>query len=394
MLKLGQAVGVCGRLSDLSFIGRHRSLIAPRLRVWSVSVLRHKSTCPQEHTDVGTHHREQKIEMRETKRHQTAPQKEKKYAPNIQVAMDAALGNASGGALGSKFDAFVDELLADCTKSDIANFMRIAGKRSRNNTALHMIRRLPDIATKLDSMASSVWSYREISFTIYGLQCCRESDDGYLMIMLTMSKIATWTAKRGEMIQSQNLSMLLYGLRSNKFKQRESKKMLSCLHKIAVNCKETLNGQAVGNALYGLQGMSSDDEDVRSLIRALSGQVERCSEPLRAQHVGNALYGLQGMSSDNEDVRSLVRVLSGQVERCSEPLRAQEVGNALYGLQGMSSDNEDVRSLVRALSGQVERCSEPLNAQAVGNALYGLQGMSSDNADVRSLIRMLSSKVQ
>ena len=102
------------------------------------------------------------------------------------------------------------------------------------------------------------------------------------------------------MIQSQNLSMLLYGLRSNKFKQTESKKLLSCLHEIAVNCKEPLSAQAVGNALYGLQGMSSDDADVRSLVRALSGQVQRCSEPLSAQAVGNALHGLQGMSSDDE----------------------------------------------------------------------------------------------
>ena len=296
MLKLGQTVGVRGRLSDLSF----SALTAPRLRIWSVSVLRNKTTNSLEQIDVGTHHGKMNIEMSETKRHHTASHKQKKYSPSIQVAMDAAFGKASGGALGFKFDAFVDELLADCSKSDISNFIRIAGKRSRNNTALHMIRRLPDISRKLDSMASSVWSYREISNIIYGLQCCRESDDGYLAIMSTMSKIATRTAMRGEMIQSQSLSMLLYGLRSNKFKRTESRELLSSLHKIAVKCKEPLDAQAVGNALYGLQGMSSDDADVRSLVRALSGQVQRCSEPLSAQNVGNALYGLQGMSSSDE----------------------------------------------------------------------------------------------
>ena len=300
MLKLGQAVDVCGRLRDLSFIRSHRSLIAPGLRIWSVSVLRNKTTNSLDQIDVGTHHGKEKIEMSDLKRYQTASQKRNKYAPNLQVAMDAAFGNASGGELGCKFDAFVDELLADCSKSVFANFMRIAGKRSRNNTALLMIRRLPDLSRKLDSMVSSVWSYREISNIIYGLQCCRESDDGYLTIMLTMSEIANRTASRGEMIQSQNLSMLLYGLRSNKFKQTESKKLLSCLHKIAVSCKEPLSAQAVANALYGLQGMSSDDADVRSLVRALSGQVQRCSEPLDAQAVGNALYGLQGMSSSDE----------------------------------------------------------------------------------------------
>ena len=248
MLRLGQTVGVCGRLSDLSFIGSHRSLIGPGLRLWSVSMLRYKTTNSLELINVGTHHVKERIVLSQTMRYQTASQKKKKYAPNIQAAMDAAFGNASGGALGCKFDAFVDELLADCSKEDIANFMRIAGKRSRNNTALHMIRRLPDISRKLDSMVSSVWRYREISFIIYGLQCCRESDDGYLAIMLTMSKIATMTAMRGEMVHSQTLSMLLFGLRSNKFEQAESKNLLSCLHKIAVSCKEPLSAQNVGNA--------------------------------------------------------------------------------------------------------------------------------------------------
>ena len=302
MLKVGQTVGVCGRLrsSGLSFIGRHRSLIAPRFGMWSVSLLRYNATKCPEQMNGGMHHGVGKIKTSETKRYQTASQNMQKNPRNVQVAMDAAFGNASGGALGNKFDAFVDELLVDCSRLDIANFMRIAGKRSRNNTALHMIRRLPDISRKLDSMVSSVWRYREISFIIYGLQCCKESDDGYLTIMLTLSKIATRTAMRGEMIQSQNLSMLLYGLRSNKFKQTESRELLTCLHKIAVNCKEPLSAQHVGNALYGLQGMSSDDADVRSLVRALSGQVARCREPLSAQAVGNALYGLQGISGYDE----------------------------------------------------------------------------------------------
>ena len=173
MLKLGKTVvGVCGRLrsSDLSLIGRHRTLIAPRFGIWSVSLQRNNTTKCLELMDVGMHHVVGKVKTSDTKRYQTASQNIKKYVPNIQVAMDAAFGNASGGELGSKFDAFVDELLVDCSKSDIANFMRIAGKRSRNNMALHMIRRLPDLSRRLDSMVSSVWSYREISNIIYGLQ--------------------------------------------------------------------------------------------------------------------------------------------------------------------------------------------------------------------------------
>ena len=257
-----------------------------------------------------------------------------------------------------------------------------------------MMRRLPDIAVKLDLLASSEWRFMDISFVIYGLQSCKESDVGYLSILSTMSKIATKAVTQREIISCQNLSMIMYGLKNNKFQRKESREMLSCLHTIVERCLQTLSAQAVGNILYALQGMSSDDADVQLLLRALSPQVALCEERLGAQEVGNALYGLQGMSSDQADVQSLLRALPPLVQKCKEPLDAQAIGNALYGLQCMSSDDADVRLLLRALSPHIEWCTEPLGAQAVGNALYGLQGMSSKDSDVRSLLRALSPHVQ
>jgi hypothetical protein len=93
--------------------------------------------------------------------------------------MDAAFGDTSGAALGAKFDVFVDDFLPKCSKFDIASFIRIGGKKSRNNTSSHMTRRLPDIVRKLDSIASSTWKYKDIAFIKYGLQSCKESNDGY-----------------------------------------------------------------------------------------------------------------------------------------------------------------------------------------------------------------------
>jgi hypothetical protein len=204
-------------------------------------------------------HGDVKIKMGETKRPQMASQGRARYGQNknIQAVMDAAFGSTSGGALGAKFDAFVDDFLPKCSIFDIADFTRIAGKKSKNKMPFHMIRRLPDIASKLESMVSARWNYKEIAFIMYGLQSCKESDDGYLTIMSTMSKIVTRTAERDEAILDQGLSMILYGLQSNKFEQKESREMLSCLHKIAIKCQEPLSAQAVGNALYGLQGMSA-----------------------------------------------------------------------------------------------------------------------------------------
>ena len=349
---------------------------------------------------------------------------------DVQLKMNAAFANGEMGELGTKFDTYLDELLSNCTIADVTNFVRISGKRSNNDLSLHMMRRLPDIAGKLKSLESSEWMFMDVSFIIYGLQLCCESDDGYLSILSTMSRILTRIVKRRDVINSQNLSMIIYGLKKSKYDQRESKEMLSCLHRVVERCMQPLTAQAVGNILYGMRGMSSDDEDVQSLIRALTPQIKLCKGHLGAQEVGNALFGLQGMKSTDISVKALLKALSPLVERCKEPLDSQAVGNALYGfqkmrsesiavqsllealtphlnncddllkassvsdalygLQCMTSEKVAVQSLLQALSLQVQRCREPLNSTHVSNALYGLQGMSSDFAEVRSLLRALS----
>ena len=299
MWKQCQIVSRLWLLSTVSIIQEQRSLAVPRMRRWSVSLLRRQARSGPLPTDVGFFGRVKKIST--CQQPSTSPRGPKKLGSPSREAIDALFADTAGGALGAKFDAVVDKVLPGCSIVEIANFVRIAGKKSRDNTASHMMRRLPDIASNLDLLASSAWKYKEISFILYGLQSCKESNDGYLRIMMTMSRIAVSTVLRKESISSQNLSMILYGLRSNKFKHKESKEMLSCLPRIVEKCTEPLNAQAVGNALYGLQGMSSDNADVRSLVRVLVGQVERCREPLDAQTVGNALYGFQGMFSSLVD---------------------------------------------------------------------------------------------
>ena len=62
---------------------------------------------------------------------------------------------------------------------------------------------------------------------IYGLQCLREKDAGYLDILTTMSKIADTTMKDHGAISAQNMSMMLYGLQENRFMEPESKHFLT-----------------------------------------------------------------------------------------------------------------------------------------------------------------------
>ena len=388
MLKLCQTVGASRLLNNLYFVLQSRSLGASRKWTPSSNAPSSRPPITLEQTNIGD-----KTPFT-SRRPQRAFVKPAKYGSDIKYRMDVEFAFSSMHELGAKYDAFLDELLHTRDISDFTNFLRVSGKRSRNDLSMHMMRRLPDIAVKLDLLASSEWRFMDISFVIYGLQSCKESDVGYLSILSTMSKIATKAVTQREIISCQNLSMIMYGLKNNKFQRKESREMLSCLHTIVERCLQTLSAQAVGNILYALQGMSSDDADVQLLLRALSPQVALCEERLGAQEVGNALYGLQGMSSDQADVQSLLRALPPLVQKCKEPLDAQAIGNALYGLQCMSSDDADVRLLLRALSPHIEWCTEPLGAQAVGNALYGLQGMSSKDSDVRSLLRALSPHVQ
>ena len=69
-----QALGVYGRLTDQSFNLSYRFLIAPRLRPWSLSLLRNRTTSSLEQVDTVMRHGDVKIKMGETKRPQIASQ--------------------------------------------------------------------------------------------------------------------------------------------------------------------------------------------------------------------------------------------------------------------------------------------------------------------------------
>ena len=107
-----------------------------------------------EHKDVGSYYGN--FVLTGTRQQPISPQAPIRRGLTCRGAIHALFANAAGDAFGTEFDTFVDELLPDCSIEEIANFVRVAGKKSRDNTALHMMRRLPDIASKLDSLASDL----------------------------------------------------------------------------------------------------------------------------------------------------------------------------------------------------------------------------------------------
>ena len=134
-----QIVSLFWLLSAMSFIQKHRSLAAPRLRRWSVSVLHSQARSGSEPTDIGFYGSVEKTGTRQQP--PTSSRAPNKRGSRSRDAIDTSFADTGGNTFSAKFDAVVDEILPGCNSAVITNFVRIAGKKSRDNTVSHMIRR-------------------------------------------------------------------------------------------------------------------------------------------------------------------------------------------------------------------------------------------------------------
>jgi hypothetical protein len=213
-----------------------------------------------------------------------------------QIEIDAIFNDRHLETVNNRFDSFIAEKLSKCSIPDIARFIRLSGNKMNKSLSKRLRRHLPAIALQLHSMSHVPWKMMHISFVIYGLQCFQETDDGYLDILATMSKLATKTLDKDEKarLDPRDISMLLQGLQNNRCAEEESRELVLCIARMLRSSPESFEGQAIGNALYGLQNMNSDSAEVLSLIAALTPKVEGCQKPFGALDIGPALYGLRG----------------------------------------------------------------------------------------------------
>ena len=61
------------------------------------------------------------------------------------------------GGKSSDIDLFVNDWLPECTAAEVSNFMRIAGKKSRVKSHLHLKRHLPTIASRIEDLSLVSW---------------------------------------------------------------------------------------------------------------------------------------------------------------------------------------------------------------------------------------------
>ena len=292
------------------------------------------------------------------------------------------------------FDLHIEENFKKCDPRDIANLLRLSGKKSRVNTHLILRKHLPAIAIRVEELACVPWLYMEIAFVIYGLQCFDEETLGYLSILASMAKVIRCALNGSDTLTSQSLSMLLFGLQKNVCNESQSLQLLAGVTEMIAQCDEKPCAQAVGNALYGMQGMSSERSEVRQLLSALIPYISSCEDTLKPQHIGNALYGMQRMDSSIREVRDMILALLPKINSCQIPLRPQHVGNALYGMQSMRSDSDEACAMLSTLLPKIKSCQENLTSQEIGMALYGMQGMKSNRYAVCAILMALVPKIE
>ena len=312
--------------------------------------------------------------------------------PDWQKELRVVIGTGAEIVSARAFNDYITSRLPECSIDGLSDIFRILGKKAKTKNYLVLKRHLPALATRLGRMQSS-WRLKEISLIVYGLQCFRESDKGYLDILRIVSTFMKQKLHEAVVIYPGSLSMMCLGLQSNKFKRNESIELLSLLPYMVGSCPGPLSAQSIANILYGLQGMSSRRPETLALLKILAPKIKSCTEVFTPQHVGNCLYALQGLSSGNREVMALLQALVPRVDSCRESLSCQELSNAMYGLRGLNSYHTGIVPLLMAMIKKVQECNEPLSAQAVGNVLYSLQGMKSDQTQVLNLIAALAPKI-
>lgn len=288
-------------------------------------------------------------------------------------------------------DHFIEENIKFFDYQSLSELMRLSVKASKSARYRLLAAHLSKIATKLQLLREENWSFKEISFLIYGLQGMDQDHQGALEIIEIMTKIATRIMKRISP-NEQGISMILLGLQDMSHDKEEVRKLLLVVASMINRCDDKFINQTVGNSFYSLKRMESDCVEVRTVLTALLPKVIECGSVLSSQHVGNAFYGLQGMHSDCNEVCAILTALVVKIKTCRENFTAQEISNAIYGMQCMNSNRIEVRAVLAALTSKVNCCTEIFYAQHISNILYGLQGMSSDCPEVRDILAALVPK--
>lgn len=235
---------------------------------------------------------------------------------------------------------------------------------------------------------------------------------------------------RPKYVNGKHLSMLLYGLRGNMFRNCSNElssvvelintHILSPLVNKNVELGQPLTTRQVVMMLFSLQHMKIGVRAnvhylryLRLLLRVLDqGYTSTQSGGLTAQNICNLMCNLQNLSSNVDEVKTLLQFVARFIHvnvssgKSSAVFAPEHIGNSLYGLREMSSSCLEVTRLLDVL---VENSiidydlylrrngtqkSKSMAMKELSTALYGMQGLSLTGSPSCAVAKFIDRSIQ
>mmetsp|Transcript_29096 Transcript_29096/g.27887 ORF Transcript_29096/g.27887 Transcript_29096/m.27887 type:complete len:359 (+) Transcript_29096:41-1117(+) len=234
----------------------------------------------------------------------------------------------------------------------LSNVMKMSTQSAKGQPDFLLKSHLPLIASRLSVLSEGYdilkpWSFKHLSFMVYGLRDVTEGDEGVKEILSIVNRIATINMTGTSHVAMQDISMMLLGLKENNGEGEETKKLLSLVALMTGKCLGAFKARGMGNALFGLKEMSSDSVEVRSVLAVLAEKIEKSNSQRKMQYheVQYALRGMAKMSTDCDEVKAVLRALVPIIEKNKEILDHKEEILVLEALEVLNSECDEVKAI-------------------------------------------------
>lgn len=280
---------------------------------------------------------------------------------------------------------YLEEKLANIDIFRLANFMRVSAQTLKKEPESFIKEHLPAISRRITELSSEPWSFREISFVIYGLQFDRVKDRHSLSIMANMFKVATEALKGPIPPKSQDIAMIILGMQHNQSSQVQANNMMGAVNEMLSACTNRFDAQSLSNSFYGLKGMDSRSPQALAVLASLTPRIAKCKELLSPQQVSFSLCGLQSMSNISPEVLEALVALGPRVSDIPKTFRASHIGNAVLGFAGMTSTSPEVLAMLDRLVPEFQFCREDLTEDDIAKVQKGTKKLGNKCLQVRAL---------
>lgn len=305
---------------------------------------------------------------------------------SISALINGLCDDLSAKMLDRRLISFFRTYLPECTVEDVTALFQ-AFKHLHSITDLKYY--MPLLALHLETLSSSSWSYRDLSYVINGLQYIDPKNVGFEGMVDIIAIITTATAERKDAALKSDVLRAMEVMTQIHFNIRNSSKLISSITNMMNDCDDQFDAEAVRRTMGHFKSMEMTCPEFNDLLHAVGRKIKQCTDPLTAEDVSVCLSSIQHIKSDSTGVLCVLGALTPLIAHCRPPYANSHTASTLFSLQNMSSSQVVVRSLLKALSTMLSHCQEPFNSNETGIALYGLRNMNSEEPHVLKVLRLL-----